>query len=118
MKLVADEGMERNVVEKLREVGHDVIWIAELSPSIPDEEVLRLAYDSDTILITEDKDFGELVYRRRLAHAGVVLVRLDGLPNSTKAEIVVETLQKHEDALAEAFTVITPDSVRIRLGIR
>ena len=75
MTLVADENVGRGIVERLRWDGHSVAWVAELSPGISDEEVLRLAADGPAVLVTEDKDFGELVYRRGLAHAGVVLVR-------------------------------------------
>jgi predicted nuclease of predicted toxin-antitoxin system len=114
MNLLADEGLERAVVERLRQDGHSVRWVAELAPSVPDEEVLRLATADAAVLVTEDKDFGELVYRRRLGHAGVVLVRLEGLPNSTKAEMVSEAIRAYGAEMAGAFSVVSPDSVRVR----
>lgn len=114
MNLFADEGLESVVVERLRSDGHQVAWVAELAPSLPDHEVLQLASESGAVLLTADKDFGELVFRRGLGHAGVVLVRLEGLPNAYKAEIVSEVLQKHGDNMIGAFSVISTDSVRIR----
>ena len=114
MNLFADEGLERQIVERLRRDGHQVAWIAELAPSVTDEEVLRFASESDSVLVTEDKDFGELVYRRRLSHAGVLLVRLDGLPNTDKAEVVALAIRTHGQELRDAFAVVTADAVRIR----
>lgn len=58
MNLVADENIDRAIVERLRQDGHAVDWIAELSPSVSDEEVLRRAADGGAVLVTEDKDFG------------------------------------------------------------
>jgi predicted nuclease of predicted toxin-antitoxin system len=63
MNLVADEGVDRQIVEQLRQDGHDVAYIAELAPSISDDEVLQQANDRHALLVTADKDFGELVFR-------------------------------------------------------
>jgi predicted nuclease of predicted toxin-antitoxin system len=69
VNLVADEGVDRPVVERLRHDGHDVVYVAELSPSIADEEVLQQANARSAILVTADKDFGELVFRQGLVHS-------------------------------------------------
>ena len=79
MNLFADEGVDRPVVERLRQDDHDVMYVAELAPSIPDEEVLREANGRSAVLVTADKDFGELVFRQGAMHSGVVLLRLAGL---------------------------------------
>jgi predicted nuclease of predicted toxin-antitoxin system len=63
MNLVADEGVDRQIVEQLRHDGHDVLYVAELAPSISDDEVLQKANDWHAPLLTADKDFGELVFR-------------------------------------------------------
>jgi predicted nuclease of predicted toxin-antitoxin system len=65
-------------------------------------------------LLTEDKDFGELVYRLGRVHAGVVLIRLAGLPPSSKADTVAKVLQDHAAELPGAFSVISAGAVRIR----
>ncbi len=114
MNLVADENIDRGIVERLRRDGHLVEWIAELSPSVSDEEVLMLAVNAGAVLVTEDKDFGELVYRRRLAHSGVLLVRLEGLDNATKAQVVSLAIQENLAELPGAFAVVSSDSVRLR----
>ena len=114
MILVADEGVDRGVVERLRQNGHEVVYVAELSPSVPDEAVLQQANARRAILLTADKDFGELVFRQGLVHSGVVLLRLAGLPNATKAAIVAEVCRDRAAELPEAFTVVSPGHVRIR----
>lgn len=114
MNLLADEGVDRAVVERLRLEGHDVVYVAELSPSVTDDEVLRQSNDRVALLVTADKDFGELVFRLGRVHAGVVLLRLAGLPVPIKADIVAEALRAHAAALSGAFSVISPGLVRIR----
>ena len=114
MNLVADEGVDRPVVERLRQDGHDVVYVAELSPSVADEEVLRQANARRAVLLTADKDFGELVFRQGLVHSGVVLLRLAGLANTTKAEIVAEVCRDRGAELVGTFSVIAPGQVRIR----
>lgn len=114
MILVADEGVDHAVVERLRRDSHDVVYVAELSPSISDEEVLRQANARRAILVTADKDFGELVFRQGLVHSGVVLLRLAGLPNATKAAIVAEVCRDRTAELLGAFSVVSPGQVRIR----
>ncbi|HET6382614.1 MAG TPA: DUF5615 family PIN-like protein [Armatimonadota bacterium] len=76
---MADENIEQQVVERLRQDGHAVLYVAEMEPGIPDELVLQRANDERSMLITGDKDFGELVFRQGLVHLGVVLIRLAGL---------------------------------------
>lgn len=80
MRLLADEGVEARVVERLRDEGHDVDYVAELSPGVSDDEVLGRADEDGRILITVDKDFGELVFRMGRVSTGVLLLRLAGSP--------------------------------------
>lgn len=114
MMLLADESVDRPIVERLRQDGHDTLYVAELSPSITDDQVLQEANNRNALLLTEDKDFGELVYRLGRVHVGVILIRLAGLPPSSKAEIVAKVLQDHAADLSGAFSVISPGAVRIR----
>ena len=115
MNLLADEGVERQIVERLRADGHTVLYIAEMEPSIPDDVVLDRANQITALLVAADKDFGELVFReRRLSSGGVVLIRLAGLSAERKAEIVSKVLEERGSEFAHAFTVISPGRVRIR----
>ena len=114
MTFVADEGVDSAVVARLRNEGHNVFYVAEMSPGISDDEVLNQANNNQALLMTEDKDFGELVFRLNRIHRGVVLLRLYGLSFELKAKIVSETVKAHSGEMLSAFTVIAHSSVRIR----
>jgi predicted nuclease of predicted toxin-antitoxin system len=114
VKLVADEGVDRQIVERLRRDGHEVIYVAELDPGIGDELVLQWADESGALLLTGDKDFGELVFRQRKASRGVVLLRLAGWAPERKAELVSESLHEHGREMQGAFSVIAPTALRVR----
>jgi predicted nuclease of predicted toxin-antitoxin system len=107
-------GVDHPIVERLRADGHDVLAVAEMAPSIPDETVLVRANQRGDLLLTVDKDFGELVFRQHRVTAGVVLIRLAGLSAGAKAGIVSEAIHDHGTELLHAFTVISPGMIRIR----
>ncbi|MBI4725690.1 DUF5615 family PIN-like protein [candidate division TA06 bacterium] len=113
MKFLADENVDKSVAERLRDDGHTVLYVLEMVPSISDDEVIRRANQEFALLLTADKDFGELVFRQRRSVYGVVLIRLAGLSPQRKAAAAM-AIQKHADELARNFTVITPRTVRIR----
>lgn len=117
MNILADESVDGPIVERLRQEGYAVIYVAELTPGISDEEVLQQANADAALLITADKDFGELVFRNGLIHAGVVLMRLAGLQPSAKAERVIKVFSDRMPQLQNAFTVVSRASVRIRKRI-
>ena len=81
---------------------------------ISDDAVLDLANRESALLLTADKDFGELVFRLGRVASGVILVRLAGLPDSSKATIISEAIARYSEELPGAFAVITPTTVRIR----
>lgn len=115
MNLLADEGVDRQIVERLRQDGHTVLYIAEMQPGIPDDVVLNRANEISALLVAADKDFGELVFREGLlSSGGVVLIRLAGLSVERKAEIVSKEFQGRGSEFAHAFSVISPGRVRIR----
>ena len=114
MILLADENIDQSIVTKLRLDGHEVLAVAELEPSLSDDRVLTLSGDRQRLLLTADKDFGDLVFRQQLVSAGVILIRLEGFSTHAKAAIVSAALREHETKLMNAFTVISPGMVRIR----
>lgn len=115
MNLLADESVDRQIVDRLRLDGHDVFYIAESEPSIHDEQVFNRANTRQALLITADKDFGEIVFReRRLVSDGVVLIRLTGLSSDTKAKLVSEAFQKRGPEFPHRFCVISPGNIRFR----
>ena len=117
MTFLADEGVDRQIVERLRVDGYQVAYIAEMSPGITDEIVLMESRVSDSVLITADKDFGDLVYRQGHASTGVLLIRLGGLTPAMKAETVSRAIQEHSQELSGVFAVLSPGNIRIRRKI-
>jgi predicted nuclease of predicted toxin-antitoxin system len=114
MKFLADENMDAEIVDRLRQEGHQVWYVIEMEPGICDDEVLALANRESAILITADKDFGELVFRLHRIATGVILIRLAGLSTAVKSDIIIEMIQEHESELFSAFTVLSPTSIRMR----
>lgn len=114
MNLLADEGIDKPIVDLLRSNGFDVIYILETNQGADDEFILEMANADERILLTQDKDFGELVFRLKSAHHGVILIRLEGYKASLKAEITLKMLVKHNRELIKSFTVIQPNAIRIR----
>lgn len=114
MNLVADESIDRPTVERLRQDGHAIVYVAEMQPGISDDQVLQEANQRNALLVTADKDFGELVFRMGRIHAGVLLIRLAGLTPHAKADVVAAVLRDHALELARSFSVVSPGAVRIR----
>ena len=113
MRFVADESCDFAVVRALRSVGHDVVDIAEVSPRIGDQEVLRISRDDNRILLTEDTDFGELVYAEGLRNTGVVLFRFPSSARGSIASAALDIVNTIGDDLAACFTVVQPGRVRV-----
>jgi predicted nuclease of predicted toxin-antitoxin system len=111
---IADENIETEIVDALRELGHDTIHVAHTMPGAEDEEILLYAYDRGCILITNDKDFGELVFRQKKTTAGVILLRLPGIEPSVKAELLTRVMVAHAGKFRGAFVVLNPNAIRIR----
>ena len=114
MKFLADENFEPRFVERLRREGYEVLYINEIALGANDEEVLHYANKWEAILLTHDKDFGELYFRQGLISKGVVLLRLNELSLNEKIERAVKAMKQHKAELVNAFTVVTANSIRIR----
>jgi len=99
----------------LTELGHDVLSALERDPHASDETLLALANEEQRILITEDKDFGELVFVRRLPHP--CIIRFVDMQVSEKVAAMRELIDRHADTMHEgALIVVTRGRVRIRPG--
>ena len=116
MNFVADESLDSPIVLRLRENKHEVFSVAEELPGIADDEVLKIAYNSKSILLTQDKDFGELVFRLRKAHNGIVLFRLAGINPYVKAELCLNVIAQFGEKIPGSFTVVYKNFVKIRMA--
>jgi predicted nuclease of predicted toxin-antitoxin system len=114
MRFLLDESADYPLAPFLQSLGHNTTSIVrDYSRSLKDTEVLEIAKAEDRILITNDKDFGELVFRRRLSHAGIILFRLTDEDLAIKKEWLTYLLNQHPHQLKQ-FIVISDRGIRIR----
>jgi predicted nuclease of predicted toxin-antitoxin system len=119
VSLLADEDVDGPGVERLRQDGHTVLYVAEMEPGIADEAILQKANERQSLLVTADKDFGEMMFwQNLLSTGGVVLIRLAGLSPERKAEVVSRVFRDRGTELPQAFSAISPGRVRIRPRFR
>jgi predicted nuclease of predicted toxin-antitoxin system len=114
MKFVADECCDVPLVAGLRADGHDIVYIREIAAGVDDRTVLQMAASQDRILMTEDKDFGELVVRLGLPAYGIVFLRMDPADSDTKLARLREIIASHGDRFAGSFVTVDEAKVRFR----
>jgi predicted nuclease of predicted toxin-antitoxin system len=112
MRFLADESCDAAVVRALQGAGHDVGSIAHTMRGATDVAVLATALLGGRVLITEDKDFGEIVFAARKPAVGVLLLRYPSSARSEMASVVLEVVTARSAELTGAFTVIGPAGVR------
>jgi predicted nuclease of predicted toxin-antitoxin system len=116
MRFLADESCDFSVVRALRGAGHDVVAVSEVARRIEDTEVIERAVEESRVLLTEDKDFGQLVYAGAHKSSGVILIRFPPGARPSLPALVLEAVQRHEERLAESFVVLEPHRARVRPG--
>jgi uncharacterized protein with PIN domain len=114
MKLLADANIEKDLVDWLRASGCDVVWGTELQPGLPDTEIIRLAFNEERIILTYDRDFGDLVFFREYQVSGVILPRFE----TRLADERLACLQKWWPEIVQLapghFLVVTNRRLRVR----
>lgn len=113
MRFLADESCDFTVVTALRTAGHDVVAVAEISPRVDDEVVIDRAVREDRILITEDKDFGQLVYANKRTMGGVLFIRFPARVRRSLPRTVVELVKRRGERLIGRFVVVQPGRTRV-----
>jgi predicted nuclease of predicted toxin-antitoxin system len=114
MRFVADENFPGDAVSALRSSGYDVAWIRTLSPGISDPEVLKFAQAEDRILLTFDKDFGELAFVTQLpATSGIILFRIQSPSSVEMTEKIIIAIELRSD-WAGHFSTIDNNKIRMR----
>jgi predicted nuclease of predicted toxin-antitoxin system len=99
MRFLADENCDASIVRALRSLGHDVEYVAELSPGETDTNLLDKANRDQRILITEDRDFSNLIFRDKRNAFGVIYVRVAVAKRTLKSQLVAVLLQTTKRAL-------------------
>jgi predicted nuclease of predicted toxin-antitoxin system len=113
LRFLADESCDFAVVRALRAADYDVLAVSEFMQRSADAQLIELASQERRILITEDRDFGWLVFVSRTESAGVILLRFPGNARKTLAEVVLRMVREQRDNLAGSFVVVQPGHVRI-----
>ena len=114
MRFLANENFPGDAVLALRAAGHDVGWVREAMPGALDPEVIERAMQEGRVLLTFDKDFGEIAFRARLpASCGVVLFRMP-MPRSEEAGTRLASMVMSRTDWAGHFSVVEPGRVRVR----
>lgn len=114
MDFLADENIHAGIMAWLRETGNDVLYAADVLQSRSDDDLLAIARKEQRILITDDKDFGELIFYQRLATSGIVLIRLHSPSISERLERLADVWPTIETRAPGRFIVISDRKVRVR----
>jgi len=113
MKLIADESVDYSIVRALRYAGLEVEAVVELFPGCSDELILRYAFENYLIVITLDKDFGELSFRLKKPNHGIILARFGKIATELKTVIILNAIQQHFSEMENKLTVVTQQKIRI-----
>lgn len=112
MRFLVDESAGPGLAASLREQGHEVLSIYNEARGLQDDQVIQWAYEGNWVLITSDKDSGELVYRERRPHKGVVLLRLENQRREYRVQAVRRLLERYGNRIPGSFVVVTEQKVR------
>ncbi|MEW6572155.1 MAG: DUF5615 family PIN-like protein [Bacillota bacterium] len=112
LRFLADANVERDIITRIAVLGYDIQWVPTAHISLDDETILRLAEKEGRILITNDKDFGELIFRQKRVSAGIVLIRIKGATGKQKAEIIGKLVTIYGNKLRGNFVVVTARKCR------
>ncbi|MDI7204845.1 DUF5615 family PIN-like protein [Leptospira santarosai] len=114
MKVFLDTCVWGGVAKELKSLGIDTIWSGDFTKDPGDEDILKIAYEEKRILITLDKDFGELAVFRKLPHCGII--RLVNLSSKEQSRLSAYVLKLHEkELLSGAIATVSINKLRLRL---
>jgi len=113
MRFLVDECTGTKVAHYLREQSHEVFSVYEEARGLDDDAIIQKAFAENWILITNDKDFGEKVYRERHPHHGVIFLRLEDERAANKIEVLRKLIESHADNLKDQFVTVTESRVRV-----
>ncbi len=114
LKFLADESCDFAIVRCLRSASYDVEAISEIASGETDANIIKMALTSGRILITEDRDFGDLVYAHQKKHGGIILIRFPATARQGMAEAIRDLVQQKGPDLFGCFVVVNPSKIRIR----
>jgi len=105
--------LTQTLVDYLAKQGYDIKWVPDYNGEMPDEELLQLANEENRILITNDKDFGDLIFLQKKLSVGTILFRVKGKKSQEKIKLMKKLLMGYRDRLLNHYIVITKVKIRI-----
>ena len=114
LRFLADESCDYGVVRALREDGHDVLAVSDKTTRSIDRELIEQARQEERVLLTEDKDFGWLVFVSTAESAGVIFIRFPGNVRAELAQTISKLVNEEAERLYGSFVVVQPGYIRIR----
>ena len=114
MKFIVDVGVGRGVEDFLKESGFDVKTVRDIDPKAKDSEILQIAANEKRMIVTMDKDFGDLVYRSGKRHSGILLLRLEAATGDQKVKVVERIIRIFKKEIRNKFCVYQDDRLRIK----
>ena len=114
IKFLIDVGVGKRIEEFLATKGFDIIAVRDINPSMSDREVLKLAVAEKRMIITMDKDFGELVYKSNLNHNGILVLRIEDANIADKIKILSDIITNYIDEINNSFCIYYRGKLRIR----
>ncbi len=114
LKFLVDVGVGKQVEEYLKTQGYDTKSVRDIDTRMSDEDMIRLAASEYRMVITMDKDFGELVYHSGMEHCGVLLLRLENAAGKEKLEVIIYILSNYSSQIKDNFCVYQNNKFRIR----
>jgi predicted nuclease of predicted toxin-antitoxin system len=112
MRFLVDECVGPTFAEWLSNEGHEVFSVYQQARGVEDDYLIQKVFDEDWILITNDRDFGEKIYRERRPHHGVIFMRLRDESVANKIAVMRTLLEGYPERLADQFVVVTESRVR------
>jgi len=114
LKFLVDVGVGRKVEDFLQDKGYDTKLIRSIDPCLPDHEIIKIAANENRMIITMDKDFGELVYHSLMDTCGIILLRLEDATGTEKLEVIKEIIAKYSKKIKNHFCVYQKGKFRVR----
>lgn len=114
MRLLVDECCQHQLIQQLRDAGHDVVAVVEVLPKAHDREIAAFATKDSRLLITEDYDFGEIAVRHGAVTHGVLLVDPSDTPLDERPRRVLAILSQDGESLGRRLTIVAGTRIRRR----
>ncbi len=112
IKFLANVNVEKPLIDFLNEKGFDIKWITNIDKRMPDDRVCEIANSEQRIIITNDKDFGEIIFYQKKIVYGIILLRVKGQNSSEKIILLEKLLENYSDKIINHFVILTKKKFR------